>query len=273
MNRVVIFLLLYFGSGLFAAIAAVPQSNPVPGGLVTINVGTADKPAPEVLYNNRRVMVLKNHQHWQAIVGIALATRPGRQQIKVINGGKHHLISFTVKDKQYKSQYLTLKNKRQVNPNAEDLKRISAERKLIVNALTTFTDIDDIQTSFIMPVNGPLSSPFGLRRFFNKQPRKPHSGLDIAVPEGTPIKAPANGTVIRTGNFFFNGNTVFIDHGQGLVTMYCHMHAIRVKAGDVIKQGQTIGTVGRTGRVTGPHLHWGVSLNNARIDPHLFLTK
>ena len=121
----------------------------------------------------------------------------------------------------------------------------------------------------LKPVDGPYSSAFGLKRFFNGQARKPHSGIDIAAPEGAPIMSPADGTIALTGDFFFNGNSVFIDHGQGLISMMCHLSRIDVKEGDVVKQGDLLGAVGKTGRATGPHLHWTVSLNNARVNPKL----
>ena len=123
------------------------------------------------------------------------------------------------------------------------------------------------------PAQGPTSSPFGLKRFFNEQARRPHSGLDIAAPRGANIIAPADGEIILTGNFFFNGNSIFIDHGQGLITMYCHMDKLDSQQGDVVKAGDIIGKVGSTGRATGPHLHWTVSLNNNRVEPLLFLAE
>jgi murein DD-endopeptidase MepM/ murein hydrolase activator NlpD len=110
-----------------------------------------------------------------------------------------------------------------------------------------------------------------LRRFFNGEPRNPHAGVDIAIAEGTPAWAPADGTVVQTGDYFFNGRTVMIDHGNGVISMLCHLSRIEVKAGDRVRQGQTIGRVGKTGRATGPHLHWTVSINNARVDPLLLL--
>jgi murein DD-endopeptidase MepM/ murein hydrolase activator NlpD len=178
-----------------------------------------------------------------------------------------------VTDKTYQSQHITIKNKRMVNPEKRDMERIGREQRRIKKALASWNAHSPETLRFLLPVEGPMSSPFGLRRFFNEQARKPHSGLDLAAAEGTPIKAPASGRIADTGDFFFNGNTVFIDHGQGLVTMYCHMSRIDVEPGQQVAAGEVIGAVGKTGRVTGAHLHWGVSLNDARVDPMLFLNE
>ena len=124
---------------------------------------------------------------------------------------------------------------------------------------------------FDRPVPGRQSSPFGVRRFFNGEERNPHSGLDFAASTGTPIKAPAAGKVILVGDYFFNGKTVFVDHGQGLISMFCHLSAIDVAVGQEIPRGGVLGKVGSTGRATGPHLHWNVSLNGSRIDPAIFI--
>ena len=129
----------------------------------------------------------------------------------------------------------------------------------------------DTDLAFILPVKGELSSHFGLRRFFNGEPRSPHAGIDVAVARGTPVKASAQGQVLAVGDYFFNGKTVFVDHGNGLITMYCHLDRIDVKTGETVRKGQRIGLSGMTGRATGPHLHWSVVLNGAMVDPELFV--
>ena len=258
---------------LFAAHTAhaLPTENRVPGGIAIIPL-PASAQAPIVDYGNYRVTVVEDHDRWVAVVGIPLAAKPGKQTLEIGNGGDRYQLSFVVADKQYRTQNITVTNKRQVNPNAEDLKRIASESARTEAALTHYTDGITPDFDLLWPVHGKPSPTFGFRRIFNGQPRNPHSGMDIPMPTGTPIQSPADGIVTEVGDFFFNGNTIFIDHGRGLATMYCHLSRIDVKIGQPVKRGEVIGLVGATGRVTGPHLHFGVSLNRAMVDPSLFLS-
>jgi murein DD-endopeptidase MepM/ murein hydrolase activator NlpD len=247
--------------------------TPVPGGIAAIRLPEDADPA-SVRYEQRRVLVSHQEGETYAIVGLGLGVEPGTHFLEAKTFARKPLrLSFQVSDKAYETQHITIEDKRKVNPEKRDLERINREQKQIGAALAHWSDDTAVTLDFLKPADGPLSSPFGLRRYFNEQPRKPHSGLDIAAGEGAPIHAPAPGTVIDTGDFFFNGNTVFIDHGQGLVTMYCHMSRIDVKPGQRVATGELIGAVGKTGRVTGSHLHWSVSLNDARVDPLLFLSE
>nr|WP_200867577.1 peptidoglycan DD-metalloendopeptidase family protein [Pseudomonas syringae] len=241
--------------------------KPVPGGVAVIDLGTGAQ-APTATYQGKPVLVVKEQgTRWLAIVGIPLTVKPGTQQ--VTSGGR--TLNFTVGSKKYPEQHITLKNKRQVNPNPEDNKRIEGELAEQIRAYRSFSPGTPSNLILDKPVNGPLSSKFGVRRFFNGEERNPHSGLDFAVPAGTPIKSPAAGKVILTGNYFFNGNTVFVDHGQGFISMFCHLSKIDVKVGDEVPRGGVVGKVGATGRATGPHMHWNVSLNDARVDPAIFI--
>jgi len=249
----------------------LPKQLAVPGGIVNIELGSVATPAPEVFFQKKRVLVLESDNKWFAVVGIPLNSKVGQHSITIQSNKQKTQSNFEVGAKDYPAQYITLKNKRMVNPNPDDVKRISSERPAINKALNTWTEQPINDLAFGLPVKGRLSSPFGLKRFFNNQPKNPHSGLDIAAPTGTAIAAPAPGVVINTGSYYYNGNTVFLDHGQGLVTGYFHMSKITVQVGQLVETGTKLGEIGETGRVTGPHLHWNVYLNKTKVDPALFV--
>ena len=248
----------------------LPQQAAIPGGVVIVPLNVTSDSKPVVSYKKRQVMVIKQNEQWLAVVGIPLSAEIGTQKITVKSGDETSTALFEIEDKAYPTQNITITDKRKVNPNKYDMDRINAERAEINAALRYRTEQDDVALNFAWPIEGRVSGLFGRRRVFNGEPRNPHSGMDIAAPTGTEIHAPADGVIADTGDYFFNGNTVFIEHGQGLVTMFCHMDQVDVEKGQTIKQGDIIGTVGMTGRVTGPHLHLGVSLNDARVEPRLF---
>ncbi len=270
----VVWLMLILYPGAHGHAMELPTTAAVPGGVVVLDLDDSDHAAPRARYNGSRVMTVSRNGRWYAVVGIPLQTQPGPQRLELSrNGYSVGFIPFRVRTKQYKAQYITLKNKRMVEPNAEDLQRIRDDQRRIQAALHHWSPTQPTTLRFALPARGRFSSGFGLRRFFNKKPRRPHSGLDIAAPRGTPVTAPAPGHIIETGNYYFNGNTVFIDHGQGLITMYCHLDRIDVTTGQQVQTSQLIGTIGSTGRVTGAHLHWSVSLNATMVEPRLFIDK
>lgn len=249
---------------------SLPRQLAVPGGVVLVELSDVERVKPTAHFGKKRVAVVEAGQKWVAVVGVPLTAKPGSHRVNVTQAGKKRTVLFDIEDKAYPTQYITLKDKRKVNPNKLDMERINSERGEIRAALRYWTDKPVLPAQFEWPIEGIVTGVFGNRRVFNGQPRRPHSGIDIAAPLGTPIKAPAAGIVRETGDYFFNGKTVFLDHGQNLITMYCHMDQIDVAPGQEIKAGEVIGTVGSTGRSTGPHLHLGVSLNDVRVEPELF---
>jgi Peptidase family M23/Peptidase family M23 N-terminal domain len=245
----------------------LPRSASVPGGVRLIALpGPADV-VPVALFDQHRVMVIRRDDKWLAVVGIGLAAPVGAAQLTVEPATPY---PFAIGPKTYTLQRLTVAPGK-VDLSPQDANRAVQERAHIHTAIATFSPTGPATLALLQPVPGVRSSSFGLRRMFNGEARNPHTGMDIAAPTGTPILAAADGTVVDTGDYFFNGNTVIIDHGQGLLTMYCHLSAIGVHRGDVIRRGQVIGKVGMTGRVTGPHLHFAVVLNQEFVDPALFL--
>lgn len=253
---------------LLAACAWAQADEPAwPGGIAYLDLGPADNDAPIVSFNGKRVLVMNDEGHWRAVVGVPLSAAVGRASARLADGTT---LWFDVNEHAYLEEHLTVAQS-YVSLSEENLARYQRERKVIDSALNNWRDVPVARISLQAPVDGPRSSSFGKRRFFNNEPRNPHTGMDIAVPEGTPIAAPLAGVVSETGDFYFNGNTIFIDHGQGLVTMYCHLSEIGVDKGQVVTAGDTIGLVGKTGRVTGAHLHFGTYLNGNAVDPALLL--
>ena len=255
-----------------SAIHALPEQALVPGGIALLQL-PAYKQGTKVYFDNKRIAVFPYKDTLVAMAGIGLSSKPGDYEFSIRQADGLSLnTKVTVEYKKYDEQHLTIKNKRKVNPNNKDNERIAAESQRKKKARKQYSEIEP-NVDFIWPVTGRISSIFGLRRFFNEQERRPHSGLDIAAEEGTPIMATADGAVIETGDFFFSGNMIYLDHGQGIISLYAHLSKISVKPGDIVKQGDIIGNVGQTGRVTGPHLHFAVYANQALIDPVFMLPK
>jgi len=248
----------------------LPHENVVPGGVKILRLESGGTSPPYVETDGHRALVAQEGEAWVAVIGIPLSAPLGPQRVIVRGTKGRQELEFLVGNKQYASQSLKVAP-RQVNLSAADLARVNQEKIRIEHALSHWTDLPPDSLHLPPPVPGPRSSSFGSRRIFNGESRNPHSGMDIAAPSGTPVLSPIAGTVVDTGEFFFNGNAVFIDHGRGLISMYCHLSAIDVKPGERVAAGTRIGAVGMTGRATGPHLHWGLNLNRAWVDPELFL--
>jgi murein DD-endopeptidase MepM/ murein hydrolase activator NlpD len=243
-----------------------PKNTVVPGGIYR---WTPPAGATDIRFNNRPVMRLRD----QILVGIPLNHPLGAANLAYVLSGEDAGHSFSVVDKAYTEQHITLQNREMVNPNPEQLARIRGESRRQRALYLQHSDAPPPTAGFIQPLQGRISSLFGHRRFFNGQARNPHSGLDISAPTGSEIRAPAAAKVTLVDDLYYNGKTIFLDHGQGLITMYCHLSESLVTEGERVEQGEVIGLVGATGRVTGPHLHWSVSLNGYRVDPQSMMAE
>jgi len=260
--------------GFLAALTAhaLPQESAVPGGLALVRLGSGAE-RPQAWFGEKRVAVVRDGQGWVALVGLPLALEPGAHALRVLAAGAETTKPVRVAAKHYPLQRFTVPDHRKVEPPPEDMLRIEREQKRIDEIKAAFRDEPAPDTAFRQPAAGRLTGSFGLRRIINGLERMPHAGIDVAAPVGTPVQAAGAGIVVETGDYFFNGNSVYIDHGQGLVTLYCHLDRIEVLPGEPVAAGQRIGLSGNTGRTSGPHLHWTVLLNGAAVDPRLFLRR
>jgi murein DD-endopeptidase MepM/ murein hydrolase activator NlpD len=250
---------------------AIPPASAVPGGVARIRLGASERP-PRVRLAGERVLVLREGGDWVAFVGIALATKPGSKlPVQAEHAdGRSEQFEIDVMPKAYASQHLKVSPDK-VDLSTEHLARYERERAHLDGVLRTFTDSPPASLAMLQPTPGPRSSTFGLQRYFNGQPRNPHAGMDIAAPEGTPVVAATSGRVIDTGDYFFQGRTIVLDHGQGLLSLYAHLSSVDTAVAQVVDAGSPIGKVGATGRVTGAHLHFSVYLNAVAVDPAFFL--
>jgi murein DD-endopeptidase MepM/ murein hydrolase activator NlpD len=248
----------------------LPHESAVPGGVKLLRLEVSGDVAPRVEADGHRALVVRDGEAWIAVVGIPLSTPVGDMRVEVYGVAGAQPVDFTVADKHYLAQSLTVAPG-QVDLSAQDLARVKREHAVLDRALEHWSAAPPESLRWYPPVPGVHSSSFGMRRVFNGEARNPHTGMDIAAATGTPVSSPAAGTVLETGNYFFTGNTVLIDHGEGLISMYCHLSAIDVQPGQRVAAGTRLGAVGMTGRATGPHLHWALSLNRAWVDPELFL--
>ena len=271
MNKIInitIFLLLCLSDAAFAL--ALPENHSVNGGITIIPIDINKQ--PEAYFQGKRIAVLPGDKpnQWLLLVAIPLNSKDAVQYLEITKPVKT-TIPFHVSEKFYNTQYLNIKDLSKVDPQPQDKIRIDQETKKLKQIFAAFTDNNPFQKQFAPPLRGPISSLFGLKRVYNKEPRDPHSGLDIAAKQGEPIHAVSQGKVVETGDYFFTGNTVIIDHGMGVFSLYAHLSTTDVKPGDEVQQGQQLGLVGMTGRVTGPHLHWTMIVNQTLVEPLLFV--
>jgi murein DD-endopeptidase MepM/ murein hydrolase activator NlpD len=256
----------------FSGAMVLPTSVPVPGGVAVIELGQYPT-SPKVTFDGHPVAVVESApQRWTAVVGLPLNQKPGKATLTVQNA---HPVPFTIKEKTYPKQSIQIKNPRLFKPNAADLKRIDLEKKKFESILSLWTPQETLDWSLQMPLAGtpPVTGVFGAQRIINGTPKAPHRGLDLAAATGTSVVSVASGTVVEVSEYFYSGKIVIIEHGQGFKTLYCHLNSTQVAVGQTIHKGATIGTVGSTGRATGPHLHFGVSLNHVLVDPLIFFSK
>jgi murein DD-endopeptidase MepM/ murein hydrolase activator NlpD len=179
-------------------------------------------------------------------------------------------LAVTVQAKEFPSEELKVAPK-YVTPPPEVAERLDKERAKLKALYARRTSLDPLDAPFARPVPGDATSVFGTRRLYNGKPRSPHPGLDLRAGEGTPVHAPGPGQVVLAQNLYYSGNTVILDHGGGLFTIYAHLSFIQVTEGSAVEPGQVIGLSGATGRVTGPHLHWGAKIGNSPFDPMALL--
>ena len=240
-----------------------------PGELVALTIRTG-APAASIrvrAFNREAPAYAIGDSRWLALVGIDLSVKPGTYPVAIETADERRTShTLTVTARRFRTRTLKV-DPAFVTPPPEEAERIAREARELEQIWKASEPSRQWEGAFVRPVPQEANSAFGTHSVFNGEPRSQHSGADFASPDGTPIKAPNAGRIVLASSRYFSGNTVVIDHGLGLFSLFAHLSVIGVRTGDAVKAGEEIGKVGGTGRVTGPHLHWAVRLNGARIDP------
>ena len=241
-----------------------------PGDVARIDIGGIDS-ATEItataLGQDLLFHYSEHEQKWRALVGIDLDTKPGAYRLRIQRGGSdaQSIRTLRILPKRFRIRRLRV-SPAFVNPPADALEQIAHDSAMLATAYARRSPKKWIEP-FILPVDGAASSNFGTRSYYNGQPRSPHAGVDFVGHPGTPVQAANRGEVVISTPMYFTGNTVVVDYGEGLLSVFAHLSELHVKTGDMVEANTIVGLVGATGRVTGPHLHWSVRLNGARVDP------
>jgi murein DD-endopeptidase MepM/ murein hydrolase activator NlpD len=260
-----------------ARVVAEPTSAPTPAVRISVPdraaqgslvVGTVP-PGSRLRFDERDVRVAANGRF---VIGIAREReRPAELALTLPDGARRTLV-VQVDDRAFPLERIDGVPEDTVNPPPAIAERIADEQAQVANARRRDDARTDFDTAFAWPVSGRISGVFGSQRIYNGTPKSPHSGLDVAAPQGTPVKAPAAGIVtFADPDLYLTGGTVLIDHGHGVSSSFLHLSRIDVKVGERVEQGQPFGLVGRTGRATGPHMHWGLNWFDTRVDPQLLV--
>jgi murein DD-endopeptidase MepM/ murein hydrolase activator NlpD len=234
--------------------------------LVTVTAPAATRGLSVRAFNRQIRAFALGEGKWEAIVGIDLDAKPGPTTMSVEAGGARATRELVVKPKTFKTRRLTV-DPDFVTPPPSAEARIEADAKLLAQTWASSAPERLWSAPFTRPVNEPANSAFGTRSIFNGLPRNAHGGADFLSPAGTVVHAPNAGRVLVARDLYYSGNTIVIDHGLGLFSMFAHLSAFEVHEGDRVENRALLGRVGATGRVTGPHLHWAVRTNGARVDP------
>jgi murein DD-endopeptidase MepM/ murein hydrolase activator NlpD len=274
--RYFILLLLVISESVFA------DENPVSlssrevyqGEVIYLKIKNTEANTPVVKWMNRKISLLFNSDKkvYEGFLPTDLKQKPGTYNLELlfIPSGVKSQIKITIIKKDYGVRKLTLPPDK-VNLSAKDLARADKEKAIMERIWAGPVTPPVWQTPFIMPIESKVTGIFGKRSIINNQPRSPHSGVDLRGKKGDPVKAVNDGFIVFTGDHFFTGNSVVIDHGGEIFSMYFHLDKINVKKGEKVFKGEVVGLVGSTGRSTEPHLHWGMRINNMRIDPISFV--